>query len=101
MTERVLITGGAGFIGSFLADQFLRQGDEVVVLDLLDQQVHPNGRPDYLSNEIELRVGDVRHRSALDDALEGRHVCTTRWILWIIRCSCRVVWRLSGALTGY
>jgi dTDP-L-rhamnose 4-epimerase len=74
MTERVLITGGAGFIGSFLADQFLRQGDEVVVLDLLDQQVHPNGRPDYLSNEIELRVGDVRHRSALDDALKGATV---------------------------
>lgn len=71
MTERVLITGGAGFIGSFLADQFLRQGDEVVALDLLDQQVHPNGRPDYLSNEIELRVGDVRDRSALDDALKG------------------------------
>lgn len=77
MTERVLITGGAGFIGSFLADQFLRQGDEVVGLDLLDQQVHSNGRPDYLSNEIDLRLGGVRDRRALDDAPRVRRSSST------------------------
>jgi dTDP-L-rhamnose 4-epimerase len=68
---RVLITGGAGFIGSHLADRLLADGHEVRALDSLDPQVHTGGvRPDYLDSEADLRVGDVRDREAVRDALE-------------------------------
>jgi dTDP-L-rhamnose 4-epimerase len=57
---RALITGGAGFIGSHLADRFLQQGYEVRILDNLEPRVHPHGLPNYLSKEIEVVEGDVR-----------------------------------------
>src|SRR5262249_33464725 len=68
---RVLITGGAGFIGSHLADRLLADGHLVRAFDNLDRQVHANGgRPDYLDGEIELQIGDVRDRDAVRRALE-------------------------------
>jgi dTDP-L-rhamnose 4-epimerase len=69
--QRLLITGGAGFIGSFLTDHFLRGGAAVRILDSLDPQVHPSGPPSYLAPDAELRVGDVRDRAALEAALDG------------------------------
>ncbi|MFT3828640.1 MAG: NAD-dependent epimerase/dehydratase family protein [Opitutaceae bacterium] len=73
MSERILITGGAGFIGSHLADELLRHGYAVRALDCLHPQVHgPRGkRPEYLDPDVELRVGDVRDPEAVRDALEG------------------------------
>ena len=69
---RVLITGGAGFIGSHLADQLLAEGHEVRALDNLDPQVHPGGaRPAYLDSQVELQVGDVRDADAVARALDG------------------------------
>jgi dTDP-L-rhamnose 4-epimerase len=69
---RVLITGGAGFIGSHLADRLLAEEHEVRALDNLDRQVHPAGeRPDYLDGDVELQVGDVRDHDAVRQALEG------------------------------
>jgi dTDP-L-rhamnose 4-epimerase len=69
---RVLITGGAGFIGSHLADRLLAEGHEVRALDNLDTQVHPSGeRPEYLDESIELQVGDVRDHEAVSTALDG------------------------------
>src|SRR5579875_1277394 len=69
---RVLITGGAGFIGSHLADRLLAEGHEVRALDNLDPQVHPAGeRPAYLDDQVELQVGDVRDHDAVSRALEG------------------------------
>jgi dTDP-L-rhamnose 4-epimerase len=69
---RVLITGGAGFIGSHLADRLLADGDEVRALDSLEGQVHPESeRPDYLDDAVELEVGDVRDRDAVTKALDG------------------------------
>ena len=68
---RVLITGGAGFIGSHLADRLLADGHEVRALDNLDRQVHPEGeRPEYLDADVELQVGDVRDHDAVRRALE-------------------------------
>ena len=70
--RRVLITGGAGFIGSHVADELLRAGNAVRVLDTLVEQVHEQGaRPDYLDPEVELEVGDVRDSSAVERALDG------------------------------
>jgi dTDP-L-rhamnose 4-epimerase len=69
---KVLITGGAGFIGSHLADRLLADGHEVRALDNLDPQVHPQGeRPDYLDPEVELQAGDVRDRDAVRRAVDG------------------------------
>ena len=70
--RRVLITGGAGFIGSHIADELLRAGDEVRVLDTLVEQVHEGtARPDYLDPNVELQLADVRDREAVDRALTG------------------------------
>src|SRR3989440_10125503 len=69
---RVLITGGAGFIGSHLADRLLADAYEVRALDNLDPQVHAGGeRPDYLDPEVELQAGDVRDRDVVRRALDG------------------------------
>lgn len=70
---KVLITGGAGFIGSHLADLLLDSGYEVRALDNLDPQVHGIGqvKPDYLSPAVELFVGDVRNHLDVQQALEG------------------------------
>jgi dTDP-L-rhamnose 4-epimerase len=71
--KQVLITGGAGFIGSHLADELLAHGYRVRVLDCLDPQVHGESRrrPDYLDREVELQVGDVTDKEALARALRG------------------------------
>ena len=73
MPRKVLITGGAGFIGSHLADKLLRHGYEVRALDSLIPQVHGPGRerPSYLNREIELVVGDVRNPEVVRTALKG------------------------------
>jgi dTDP-L-rhamnose 4-epimerase len=68
----VLVTGGAGFIGSHLTDRLLAAGHSVRVLDSLDAQVHHDSkRPDYLDPGVEVIVGDIRDRSAVYRALEG------------------------------
>lgn len=71
--KHILITGGAGFIGSHLADELLERGYRVRVLDNLSSQVHGPDRqpPEYLSSEVELMVGDVRDASAVKRALKG------------------------------
>lgn len=71
--ERVLITGGAGFVGSHLADELLAHGYQVRVLDDLSVQVHGDGqaRPEYLAEEVELVRGDVRDPEAVRKALRG------------------------------
>ena len=71
MTKQVLITGGAGFVGSHLADGLLRAGHSVRVLDDLTPQVHPGGRPDYLAADVELMVGDIRDPHRVRQALAG------------------------------
>ena len=67
---KVLVTGGAGFIGSFIVDELVRRGHEVIIFDSLDPQVHLDGRPpDYLNKDARFVQGDVRDRDALFKAL--------------------------------
>jgi dTDP-L-rhamnose 4-epimerase len=68
--QRVLITGGAGFIGSHTARALLQRGYCVRALDNLTPQVHRSGeRPDYLDEDVELIVGDIRDEPAVCRAL--------------------------------
>ena len=71
--KRVLITGGAGFIGSHLADALLAKGYEVRALDNLSEQVHGGSRefPSYLDPHVETFTGDVRERRDVERALAG------------------------------
>ena len=70
--ERILVTGGAGFIGRFVCDELLRRGHEVRVLDSLIEQVHGDtGRPAALSDAVELVHADVRDGDAVARALDG------------------------------
>jgi dTDP-L-rhamnose 4-epimerase len=73
MAKHILITGGAGFIGSHVTDKLLSLGHRVRVLDALVPQVHgPDARrPAYLDGDAELQVGDVRDAKAVRRALKG------------------------------
>ena len=73
---RILVTGGAGFIGSHLVDALLARGHSVRVLDSLDPQVHgpKHERPAYLHPDAELQLGDVRDHDAVRRALDGVEV---------------------------
>jgi dTDP-L-rhamnose 4-epimerase len=71
LSEHVLLTGGAGFIGSHLADRLLAAGHRVRALDNLTAQVHGGARPSYLADDVELVVGDVRDAEAVARALDG------------------------------
>ena len=70
---KILITGGAGFIGSHTADALLADGHELRILDILDPQIHgSSGKfPEYLDARIECRQGDVRDLDAVKVALDG------------------------------
>ena len=74
MAKRVLITGGAGFVGSHLADALLRRGHHVRVFDSFSTQVHGSGCPDYLSRDVELVQGDMRDLDAVSHAVRGMDV---------------------------
>ena len=72
----MLVTGGAGFIGSYIVEELLRAGYEVRLFDSLEPQVHgglaeTGAAPEYLAEEAEFVQGDVRDREAVDKALEG------------------------------
>jgi dTDP-L-rhamnose 4-epimerase len=73
MSKCILITGGAGFIGSHLADELLIRGHHVRVLDVLSPQVHEGRQvpPDYLHSDVEFIHGDVRDAQTLRRALCG------------------------------
>jgi dTDP-L-rhamnose 4-epimerase len=66
---KILVTGGAGFIGSHTCDRLLELGHDVVVLDALIPPVHRNGRPAYLSRGVEFYQGDTRNRDLVTNLL--------------------------------
>lgn len=74
MRKNILVTGGAGFVGSHLVDALLDAGHNVRVLDNLASQVHGDEVPDYFSQEAELLRGDIRDAIAVSRALEDMEV---------------------------
>ena len=68
--KRALVTGGAGLIGSHVADLLLREGWEVRVLDNLEAQTHRRGRPSWINDRAEFIEGDLRDRETISAALD-------------------------------
>ena len=76
MGRSILVTGGAGFIGSHLVDNLIANGNHVRVLDNLDPQIHGPGRllPDYYNSKAEYIIGDIRNNSILRSAVKGMEI---------------------------
>ncbi len=73
--KRVLVTGGAGFIGSHLVDELTALGHDVVIIDKLDKQVHPGGKkPAYLNPSAAFIKADIRDPGVLDSILPDTDV---------------------------
>ena len=66
-----LVTGGAGLIGSHIVDAARAEGWQVRILDALERQTHPNGRPAWVPEDVEFLRGDVRNRKDWERALDG------------------------------
>lgn len=69
--KNILVTGGAGFIGSFLVDKLISNGYFVRILDNLEDQVHQGKIPRYLNKNAHFFKGDVRNLSDLQNSLKG------------------------------
>ncbi len=74
MPLNILITGGAGFIGSHTADALVEAGHRVRIVDSLDKTVHPTGLPGYIHPEVEFILGDVRDKGVWQKALQKMDV---------------------------
>src|SRR6185437_11819929 len=66
---KILVTGGAGFIGSHTTDRLIELGHEVIILDALTPPVHRGGPPSYLNPEADFYEGDVRNEALLRNLL--------------------------------
>jgi dTDP-L-rhamnose 4-epimerase len=73
MAKRILVTGGAGFIGSHLVDDLIKKGHEVKILDNLEPQVHSK-MPDYLNKDAQFIQGDLRNDDDIRKALKGTDI---------------------------
>jgi dTDP-L-rhamnose 4-epimerase len=73
---RILITGGAGFIGTHLAKKLIKEGYEITIFDSFNPQIHGNKQTiaDELQKKVKLVVGDVRNKSVFYSALSGQDV---------------------------
>lgn len=72
MFKKILITGGAGFIGSHLVDGLITKGYKVRILDNLVEQIHPGRKPpNYLNKKAEFMLGDVTKKTDVEGAFNG------------------------------
>ena len=69
--NKILVTGGAGFIGSFLVDSLVNAGHDVVIVDSLEPQVHNGKAPEYLNKKAKFMQGNVKDRKFMLKAMEG------------------------------
>src|SRR3989338_9621492 len=75
MSKRVLVTGGAGFIGSFIVDKLVEQGNDVTIFDNIEPQVHPNGKiPTYLNKKANFIKGDMKDYNAVKEMIKDAEI---------------------------
>lgn len=67
--KRALVTGGAGLIGSHVADLLRSEGWRVRILDNLEPQTHRRGKPAWVGNDAEFIEGDLTDRETIANAL--------------------------------
>lgn len=67
---KILVTGGAGFIGSFIVDKLVNEGHDVRIFDNLDPQVHRGNVPAHLNKNAEFIKGDVTNRDGMKELIE-------------------------------
>ncbi|MBN1295228.1 NAD-dependent epimerase/dehydratase family protein [bacterium] len=72
--KKILVTGGAGFVGSHLVDRLVESGHSVTIFDNLEDQVHGGKKPAYLNAHAEFVRGDVRDHDALCHVMTGKEV---------------------------
>jgi dTDP-L-rhamnose 4-epimerase len=72
--KRILVTGGAGFVGSHTVDALLAAGYQVRVFDNLTSQVHQGGQFSHISPDAEFVLGDMRNKTQVDKAVDGMDV---------------------------
>jgi dTDP-L-rhamnose 4-epimerase len=72
--KRVLVTGGAGFVGSHTVDALLRAGSEVRIFDNLTPQVHQDAQSTYIPKGAEFVLGDVRDQGQIEAAVKNMDV---------------------------
>ncbi len=72
--KSILVTGGAGFVGSHLVDKLVSLGHNVTIFDNLEPQVHGGKLPSYLNRDAEFIQGDVRDEQTLADAMRGKEI---------------------------
>ncbi|MFA4887184.1 MAG: NAD-dependent epimerase/dehydratase family protein [Candidatus Nanoarchaeia archaeon] len=68
---KALVTGGAGLIGSHITDLLLRKGFEVRIIDNLQKEKHPYGKPDWIPEEVEFIQADIADKEEVKKALDG------------------------------
>ncbi|MBN2331279.1 MAG: NAD-dependent epimerase/dehydratase family protein [Candidatus Aenigmarchaeota archaeon] len=71
---KVLVTGGAGFIGSHLVDRLVGDGHEVIVIDSLEEQVHGSRKPDYLNDGAKYHFASIHNDGLVQKILDGVEV---------------------------
>jgi dTDP-L-rhamnose 4-epimerase len=71
VAKSILVTGGAGFVGSHLVDALLQRGHRVRILDNFSPQVHGDKIPDYLTSDTEIIRGEIKDVDAVARALDG------------------------------
>src|ERR1041384_5852381 len=72
--KRALVTGGAGLIGSHVADLLVREGWRVRIIDNLEPNTHKRGKPPWINRDAEFVEGDLRDRGTIENALRDINV---------------------------
>ncbi|TAL52944.1 MAG: NAD-dependent epimerase/dehydratase family protein [Nanoarchaeota archaeon] len=74
MKRNILVTGGAGFIGSFIVDELVKKGNNVTILDNLEPQVHQGKTPDYLNKKAKFVNGTVLNRNLVSSLVKDAEI---------------------------